>query len=512
MSTVEPSRLNTYDEVPYPGHAYPQTHPDRIATLARLFGMAAAPPEPCSVLELACGDGGNLIPMALTLPKSKFVGIDLAARPVAAAIERAHALGLENIEFRQADLLAMPLEAQSFDYIIAHGLYSWVPPAVQHRIMEICRDWLAPAGVAYISYNTYPGGHFYDMKREMMLFHTRAITDPSERITQARALLSFLVRSQTKEDAYALSLQEMLEEADKIGTAFTFHDDLAEVNERLYFHQFIQRTTDFGLQFLAEADFFEMQDFVFPAQISSGLRAMCADPILREQYLDFIKGRRFRQTLLCHDSQRLERNIDPGRVRSFYVSSISRPLSPAPDLSAGVTAEFRGPRGALLTTENPLAKAAMVYLAEIWPRAVSFHDLLCAARERSSMFAATDAEVKAQEREMAEIIFQTFSAGLVELHTSPPPVAQVSERPRSSPLARLQVLQGNRLTSLRHNPVVVESEFLRHVLQLLDGTRDHKQLTAELVDNAGTGLEASTASDAVRDALTHLAWLGLLMA
>ena len=145
-----------------------QTHPDRLATVARLFGLAAAAPGACRVLELGCGDGGNLIPMALQLPRSEFTGIDLAGDAIHEGHVVVSALGLQNITLRQLDLMEAGPDLGEFDYIIAHGLYSWVPSEVRERLLRICRVNLAPSGVAYVSYNTYPGFHRREMFREMM--------------------------------------------------------------------------------------------------------------------------------------------------------------------------------------------------------------------------------------------------------------------------------------------------------------------------------------------------------
>jgi len=144
-----------YDQVLYPALPFAQTHPDRLVTIARLFGMAAAHPERCRVLEIGSSDGGNLIPMALALPESNFTGIDLAERAVARGCAMIDALGLGNIRLQQMDLMHAGAEMGEFDYIIAHGVYSWVPPEVRDHLLSICRTNLAPQGVAYISYNCY---------------------------------------------------------------------------------------------------------------------------------------------------------------------------------------------------------------------------------------------------------------------------------------------------------------------------------------------------------------------
>ena len=117
---------NSYDAIPYPSLAFLQTHPDRLAVLATLFGMSPAPVENCRVLELACGNGANLIPMAYGLPRSEFLGVDLAALPVASAQQRIKQLGLKNIRIDATDLLEIGPASGKFDYLIAHGVYAWV--------------------------------------------------------------------------------------------------------------------------------------------------------------------------------------------------------------------------------------------------------------------------------------------------------------------------------------------------------------------------------------------------
>ncbi len=165
--------ITAYDEVDYPSHVYQQTHPDRLATIATLLGMNPAPVEACRVLEMGCGAGGNLIPMAFDLSESSFVGIDLAGSAIAQGRELIAALGLRNISLQQLDVMAFPSELGQFDYIVAHGLFSWVPDVVRDRLLAICRAHLAPHGVAYISYNTYPGCRLREIARDIMRFHTK---------------------------------------------------------------------------------------------------------------------------------------------------------------------------------------------------------------------------------------------------------------------------------------------------------------------------------------------------
>src|SRR5262249_55523737 len=161
-----------------------QTHPNRLAVIASLFGMTPAPVERCRVLELGCGNGSNVIPMAASLPESNFVGIDLAGEPVAEGNQMVSELGLQNIRLVHGSVTTIGDDWGQFDYILAHGLFSWVPAEVRSCILRLCRERLAPEGVAFISYNALPGCHVRNMLREMMLFHTRNFQSPNERVQQ----------------------------------------------------------------------------------------------------------------------------------------------------------------------------------------------------------------------------------------------------------------------------------------------------------------------------------------
>lgn len=493
----------TYDEILYTGHAYPQTHPDRLAIIAALFDMKTAPVERCRVLELACGDGSNLVPMAFALPQSEFIGIDLAARPIIKGQEMVEALGLKNITLRQLDLMALPPELGQFDYIIAHGLYSWVPSTVQDKVLAVCKSHLAAQGVAYVSYNTFPGGHMRRMVREMMLFHVRNFSEPQQRIKQAVAMIKFLAESQTSTDPYSSFLQAEFEQVLKSEESSLFHDDLAETNTPVYFTQFTQHAAQHGLQFLGEADFYEMQYHIYPQPTAELLQQMATENIiLKEQYLDFLKCRRFRQTLLCHENVSLDRAWNPELIRELYLASPAQAVSSKPDVRSQAVEEFHGKRGAKVSTDFPLAKAALRHLGQIYPQSIRFDELLAKSQsllaDKNFKSAAADEEEAAT---LAQILFQVYTTDLLELAMRPSDfVLEVSERPLASPLARWQIQQDPIVTNLRHTSVLVEGALSKSLLLALDGTQDRAALLEILLPLVQSG-EADLLEDGapVRD-------------
>ncbi len=517
-----------YDEVPYPNYTYPQTHPDRLATLATIFGMRPAPIEHCRVLELGTGDGSNILPMAFGLPESEFVGVDLAARPIARGQANITAFGLKNIQLRRLDLLEIGKELGKFDYVIVHGLYSWIPPAPRDKILAICRASLNPQGVAYVSYNAYPGCHLREITRELMLFHTKDVKDPQERIAQSRALIQWLADGQSQTSAYQVFLREVNERFKTKSHGAVFHDDLAQINNPVYFHQFASHAAQHGLQFLSEADFFESQDYDFSPEVATQLRTLAEqDTLTREQYLDFLKGRAFRQTLLCHHEVSLDRNVKPDLVRGFYIKSEARPVSDTPDIKSNSIEEFRRPKEGAITTDFPLAKAALVHLSEIYPRSVHFEALLEKARSLLGQTISNEDASDEDARTFAEVMLKTYAAGVIELHLHEPRFeVEASEYPLASPLARFQAQQGVIITSLIPNTIGLDDDLGRHLLVLLDGTRNRAAVIAELrkmiesddeATHDGQALAArkkflETLPDELENQLKHLGRLGLLMA
>jgi SAM-dependent methyltransferase len=453
-----------YDAIAYPGHPFAQTHPDRLATLAILFGLEPAPPERCRVLELGCGDAGNLVPMALALPDSEFAGVDLAPGAIERGRRLAGALGLRNLSLEAASIEDYAPPADGFDYVIAHGVYSWVPARARDRLLAHCGTALAGGGVAYVSYNALPGGRLREALRDMLVFHTAGLEDPRERVAQGREMLRFLLAGWPAELPFAAAMRGHVERLMESDDAMLAHDELSADNHPVYFHEFATHAARHGLQYLAEADFFEMQTGVVPEAVSEALRGV-DDLVRREQYLDFLKGRMFRQTLLCRAEARVDRRPRPKVIERLAVSSPARATAKPGD---GRVA-FEGPTGSTLTTDHPLVVRALEHVGERWPAAVHVRDLLAPDTPAGDRAVLCDALLRA------------YGANLVQLHVRPPAIAvEPGEQPEASPLARHQACEGAVVTNLRHASVRIEDELGRRLVTLLDGTRDRAALAADL--------------------------------
>jgi len=483
----------SFDEVPYPNLSHVQTHPDRLATMATLLGLSAPPIEHCRVLEVGCAIGGNIIPMAYSLPESEFVGIDNSRQQIAIGQATIQSLALENVVLEQRDILDVDDSLGQFDYIIAHGFLSWVSPPVQDKLFKVCQQLLAPNGMAYVSYNTYPGGYMMHMLRDMMSYHTRSLDNPTERARQARDFIRFMAETLPgTDDAYAIhvkkyaqSLQGESQVRPVKGDAALLHDELAEFNEPFYFHQVAERAASHGLQYLGEADFHSMTDRSLIRQASEKLRQIAENVIEMEQYLDFLRNRTFRRTLFCREEIPVDRQPTADRLRNLYFASQARSeTSESKDSRAGAVAKFEAPDGAVLFLSNkhPLTKEAMHYLVESWPQAIHFDALLKAVHARVE--APSDAAASARDaRALSEHLLASYrySADLVEPHSyAPPIVAEIGERPVASEVARFQAQRYPQVTNLRHERATLD-EFNRYLLPYLDGSRDHAALADVLL-------------------------------
>lgn len=467
-----------YDDLPYPGQAYLESHPDCLATVATLFGLTPPPVDHCRVLELGCGDGANLIPMAAGLPGARFVGVDRSARQVAAGRAMIAALGLSNVTLYCLDLRAVPADWGEFDYIIAHGVYSWVSPAVQEALFAVCRRHLAPDGVAYVSFNALPGWRLYSIVRDFLRFHTRTCAGLRARATEALRLLERLAATVPEPtDPYANLLyyiagqiEAELAPLEEARVAYVGHDLVADINEALYLDEFLERAARHDLHYLAPADFPAGGLAAASPAVVAAVAPPAGPAAVQQQYADFLTGCAFHRALLSHHAGAAERAVRPERLERLWLASPARPAS------AGQSpVEFTTDDGATVAPADPVIQAALRHLSERWPQAEPFARLCQAAAASASGLAAA--------------LLRLFldQPGVVRLHAHAPRVAAApGERPVASPVARYLASASRRVPNLYHQMIELD-DWLRAVLGLLDGRRDRAALLAALAEQVAAG-------------------------
>jgi methyltransferase-like protein len=261
-----------------------------------------------------------------------------------------------------------------------------------------------------------------------------------------------------------------------------FHDDLADFNHPVYFHEFVSHAAKFDLQYVTEVEHFTTQIVNFPKEISETLDGISDDLIALEQYLDFINFRRFRQTLLCHKKLEISQKPDPQVLREIRVASPVRTASEKPELASAKLENFVGEKTEKIEINHPLTKAAFFHLGKIWARTASFDELVASSRQLLSEETGTDYEVTEKDvQTLIDVLFLVSASGLLRMHVHEPIfTTEVSEKPVASPLSRWQAEHSDSISTLLSTSVFIQDKLGLELVKLLDGTRDHHQLSAAM--------------------------------
>lgn len=444
-ATVHADLRDAYEAIPYVGRPNHYSEPGRLHAIATLYGLPVPPRATLSVLEIGCGDGSNLLPLAAAHPGGRFVGVDLSVRLVASAREMAEALHLANVTMLEADLRSLPADLGRFDVVVAHGFYSWVPPDVRDAMFDAMQRHLAPLGIAYASYNLLPGAWIRRIGWDAMRFHVRAETDPGRRVEQARVVIDTLVEAwAAQEGPPAMMAESFAHEHARTDGGF-YHDNLALVNDPVYFSAFVQHAARRGLAVVADAD---------PATLSFGgasasyrERLEALPPLVRDQMLDFVHARALRQSLMVPIAAAAGARLDVARAASLHYSA---------------TLALMQQRGRDAATSGALSDL----LAERFPATVPFDDLARALRAPDRAGAAAR-------------VLDLCIAGAADLHVAPMAIAtRPTARPRASAVARWQATRRAFVANLRHVGVRLADDAARALLPLCDGTRTVPELVA----------------------------------
>ena len=461
--------MDSYDEIPYDSTPVTETHPDRLAVVGRLFGIGVAPPDRCRVLELGCAAGGNLVPLAWRYPGSEFVGVELAARQVADGRRLVESLGLTNVDIRQADIMDLDAGLGEFDYLVCHGVYSWVPEPVREKILDLCAAVLAPGGLAYVSYNTLPGWRTKGMLRDMLLYHTRRARTPAERLTLAYGFMEFIQSATANLDAVNVrALRQQIGRIREAGDSYLYHEYLESTNEPVLFSDFMAGAEARGLAYVADTELHTL----FPATLGDEVDAALdgiGEAIEQEQYLDFVLNRNFRQTLLCHKEALGERELDLEAFESLAFFADLVPPSKV-ELRRPKSQMFGRRDGESLRVEHPLTKAALVHLGIRYPDSVGYDELAAAARQA---VAARGGGRHADEiGNLFGELFSLFLHQAVGASTRAETFPRLQGKPKASGLARSQVAaQLGHVATARHTTLSLDPLAAR-LITLLDGSRD----------------------------------------
>lgn len=376
--TVNQQIAEHYDRTQYTSNAFYYSSPGHLRATAHLYGVETVPIEKARVLELGCAAGGNLLPFVLAYPEALATGIDLSPLQIEQGQKFVRDLGIKNLDLRAMSLTEIDTGFGEFDYIIVHGVFSWVPPEVRQAILRICRENLSPKGLAYISYNTYPGWKAGDIVRDAMLLHSHSASTDQEKLDSAKVMLTLLSEGLSAGNPLAPSLRGAVAQLRKYSNYYVAHEYLEAFNAPCYFLEFADAAQQAGLAYVGDADPHSeiSASHGQNVQLNHSLIAIGQPKVLRQQYLDFAIGRNFRKSMVVHKRREPEVNIGPHlqRLRDLrWAGYFKRGETTG---AAGESHAYTNHKGAPLHTKEPQVIAVMEVLADIWPATISFNDLV----------------------------------------------------------------------------------------------------------------------------------------
>lgn len=478
-----------YDEVPYESLVFPQSAPGHLAAVAYLFGLDVPDMSSARVLEIGCSAGGNLIPFAAQHPHASAVGIDLSQVQIDQGCRNVRALGLENLELLQGDIVEIDREALGeFDFIICHGVYSWVPESVQDAILAASKSLLTPRGIAYVSYNTYPGWKAKEIVRDAMLMRGGARGTPSEKLAFARGMIDFLDEVAQADSVLGKALADFKATASETRDYYLLHEYLETFNAPCYFLEMLQRAAEHGLTYLAEALPHIMFPHTYGLSVAEPLLKECGhSQVLLEQYLDFVINRTFRQTLFVHEerAQQISYQLDHERYDTMHFAASMPPVDDASRLDSS-RQEYGQPQGVTLFAQDPAVKVAVDALTSRWPWTMSRQELIDVVLKRLAEGGVNaDASVEATIDDLLDFLIVHGQARFRREPVEPPRTSttlRLEERAR-----RMAELSRGAVNAFTFNPwheTLLLSAADKEVLPLLDGTRDRDELVEELLNLA----------------------------
>ncbi len=473
---------NSYDAVPYGSYPIAASHPDRLYGVGKIFGLSPVAPENARILELGCAGGGNLLPIASQFPNASCVGIELSESQCEVANIAIQFIGLKNIKIKQGSIAEITSELGKFDYIICHGVFSWVPEEVREAILRVSSENLSENGVAYISYNTMPGWYLRGMVRDMMLRHVERITDTAAKTAQARALLSFLVKSsESHQSPYAAYLRAEAEFLAKQPDLYLFHDHLEEHNKPYFFQDFVRFASQYGLQFLGESNLATMWIGNLSAETSQKLESI-QDGVASGHYMDCIVGRSFRETLLVHASQKISRSLEPTRLNDVrFLGSFQQKST----IESNCRNEYTTKNGQIIFSSERPSQLAIEALTNAFPGSLTL-DQIIAAMELD--VAANGERVTVNRQQTSTTLMQWVLAGYIDFRFQKDRLQVTGAKtPKVCSWARSQARAGRHITNLRHELILV-SDVERQIILLLDGSRDIQSIASEIAARIRSGL------------------------
>jgi SAM-dependent methyltransferase len=500
--------MNDYEIIPYESVAAPAAHPRRILWTSIVFGGPRPDLSRARVLEIGCGDGATLLPLAAFEPAWTVCGIDSSRRAIAEAARMARQSDLGNADFRHADLASVEIEAEAWDIVIAHGVYSWIDAERRAALRRLIRRALAQGGLAYVSFNALPGWSVRGRVRDLL------VRAPGRGELDQRPILD-VAAALAADDPWGQLLAKELRRARESRDFYFHHEYLGPVNDAFWVGDFIDDAARAGLRWVGDAQF-DLAEGRPYEQLRTALDAALPglSRVRAEELADLIGYRQFRCAVLARDDAPAPApSSDEELVRGEVIAGRIAPPEEPVEFGSSREQTFRGPEGMEIKVDEPLCKAALVVLARHDPDGLRFDDLIHESRRLLAAAGAREIAANA-ERDVGDGVIRLWRAGALQLRLCRPrPATTASQRPKVIAFTKAEAHAKQRITSPSGETEALSPLDL-DIIGLLDGTRGEAELIDDFLKTRGSaaGDDAfrSSAPAYVREVVSKLAQWGVL--
>ena len=502
-----------YDETPYESYSYPASQVSQLWALGQLFGIDCAHFENARVLELGGASGGNIMTAAESFPNSTFVCVDYSKRQIEDGKRLVEESGIKNMNLHYMSIEDITPEFGEFDYIIAHGLMSWIPKELQPKVLEIIGQNLSPNGIAFVSYNTYPAWGFYERMRDMMIYHTAPIKEmgkPMNEVSaQAKSFVKFLAENnQSKDAGYTQFLQGEVDLLDKTQLFYVAHEYLEACNNPLWFKDFYRMAEKAGVQYVTDSNLPTAYVGNLKTKAQQALQGQGLEQT--EQYIDFLLNRRFRQSIVCKAGVDVKRSLNPKVIENFYLTTSVQKLDKTADDGSVIYAA----RGMEFKVQAGPSLAMFEILLESGTQPMHAKVLIQKMAERAGI-----PEEEARKYLLGSGVQMVLHGGL-NIHGHPGVyVSELSEKPYAPNLIRVQGSSMGWVNGRHFRPVKLkknESILISYVDgnhtvdEICEKVHEHVKNGEITIARGGVALEASEVTREDVDYFTQQVLKGLM--
>lgn len=475
--------MNKTDAAPeYPSRVHEKATPMAMRRMGCLFGLVPSRVTESRILEVGCGAGANLISLSLLYPNARFKGIDESGDAITAARRTARELQVKNVNFEKVSLVSHEIKGR-YDYIIAPGIYSWISTEARSRLLAQVQIALTDNGLAYFSYNTYPGWNVARTVREMMMFHTRPFEDMATKASEAKKMLNFVVaNNKDAESPYTVALKGEVDLLSNLEDYWFCKEYLSEINEPVYLADFVAAANSHGMTYVGDMDLEYMYLGNYHELAQSQLGELTT-AVHQEQYMDFILNRRVRNTILSKAAG-VNRSITADKLKDFNFRLKLLPKAPITQdtYDEGVVGLMSPASHDLTVKVTGRERIAFVeFMVSTHPKALSMDEICEGAQERAGQ---TTAEVKDA---LGKFLVGSIASGLCVCDREPDLfVPNPTEKPAVFAFAGHQSRNSVLVNNARHQTIQL-SNVDQRIMPLLDGEREITALVGELEKSLENG-------------------------